>query len=225
MPVSKLIADSFPFLLEGARTTLLLWAGSAVGAVLLGLVLALMRLSGNRWLDGIARLHQSFFRGTPLMIQLMIFYYGLTTFDILMEPLEAAYLGIILHFAAYISETFRGAINAVDRGQWEAAASMGMSAWQTLRRVVLPQALSIAMPPLGNSLVDIVKGTSMASIIQVSELTRRADEISAGALVVMPLLLVAAGMYWAMVAVLTLVMERLERRFALPGMKGGGLNR
>lgn len=221
MSVSKLIVDSFPFLLKGASTTLLLWAGSAVGSVLLGLVLALMRLSGNGILSGIARAQQSFFRGTPLLIQLMIFYYGLASYKILLTPLQAAYLGLILHFAAYMSETFRAAILAVDKGQWEAAASMGMSTWQTLRRVVLPQALSIAVPPLGNSLVDLVKGTSVASVIQVSELTRRADEISAGALVVMPLLLVAAAVYWLMVTVLALLLERAERRFALPGRKGG----
>lgn len=221
MSVSNLILDSLPFLLEGADTTLLLWAGSAVGSVLLGLVLALMRLSGNRWLDGIARIQQSFFRGTPLLIQLMIFYYGLTSFNILLKPMQAAYLGLILHFAAYIGETFRSAILAVDRGQWEAAASMGMTTWQTLRRVVLPQALSIAIPPLGNSLVDLVKGTSVASVIQVSELTRRADEISAGALVVMPLLLVAAAIYWVLVTLLSIALERLERRFALPGKTRG----
>lgn len=221
MPVSKLIADSFPFLLQGAGTTLKLWAGSAAGAVALGLVLALMRLSGNRWLDALARLHLSFFRGTPLLIQLMILYYGLASYKILLRPMEAAYLGLILHFSAYLSETFRAAIAAVDKGQWEAAATIGMSRWQTLRRIVLPQAARIALPPLGNSLVDLVKGTSMASVIQVSELTRRADEISAGALVVMPLLLVAAALYWVMTAVLTLLIDWAERRMALPGQKGG----
>lgn len=221
MSVSNLVAQSLPFLLEGAGITLLLWAGSVVGSVVLGLVLALMRLSGNRWLDGIARLEQSFFRGTPLLIQLMIFYYGLTSFKILLKPMQAAYLGLILHFAAYIGETFRSAIMAVPKGQWEAAASMGMSKGQTLRRVVLPQALAIAIPPLGNSLVDLLKGTSVASVIQVSELTRRADEISAGALVVMPLLMVAAVIYLILVSLLTLALDRAERWFALPGTQGG----
>lgn len=221
MSASDLVAQSLPFLLEGAGTTLLLWVGSAVGAVALGLLLALMRLSGNRWLDGFARLEQAFFRGTPLLIQLMIFYYGLTSFKILLKPMQAAYLGLILHFAAYIGETFRSAILAVPKGQWEAAASMGMNSWQTLRRVILPQAFAIAVPPLGNSLVDLLKGTSVASVIQVSELTRRADEISAGALVVMPLLLAAAAIYLVLVTLLTLALDRVERGLALPGTQRG----
>lgn len=221
MSVSKLITDSLPYLLQGTGITLELWVGCCVGSVVLGLVLALMRLSGSRWLQGCAGIYLSFFRGTPLLVQLMIFYYGLTSFNILLTPMQAAYLGFILHFAAYISESFRSAIAAVDKGQWEAAATLGMTTPQTLRRIVLPQAMRIALPPLGNSLIDLAKSTSIASVIQVSELTHRADEISAGALVVMPLLLVTAVIYWAMTTVLTYLLGRLEKAAALPGAKGG----
>ncbi|MGE5673501.1 MAG: amino acid ABC transporter permease [Mycobacterium leprae] len=217
MSVSKLIVASFPYLLQGAGNTVLLWAGSAVGSIVLGLAVALMRLSGFRLLDRVARAYLSAFRGTPLLIQLLIFYNGLTNYHILLTPLQAAFLGLILHFGAYNSEIFRAAITAVDKGQWEAAAALGMSTAQTLYRIVLPQALRHALPPLGNSLVDLVKSTSVASFIQVSELSRRADEISAGALVIMPLLLVAAAMYWLMTAALSLVQERIERAAALPG--------
>jgi cystine transport system permease protein len=166
----------------------------------------------------IAQIYLSAFRGTPLLIQLMIFYYGLTNFGILMTPYQAALLGMTLHFGAYISETFRAAIGAVDHGQWEASLALGLSRRQAFRHVILPQAFRIALPPLGNSLVDMVKGTSIASVIQVSELTRRADEISAGALVVMPILVVAALIYWVLTEVLSWLLRRVERRLVLPGM-------
>jgi cystine transport system permease protein len=217
MSVSKLVISSLPFLLQGASTSLLLWFGSAIGALALGLVLALLRLLGNRVVGGGVKLYLSIFRGTPLLIQLMIFYYGLTTFHILLKPMQAAYLGLILHFAAYLAEAFRSAIGAIEVGQWEAARSLGMSRLLTLRRIILPQALRVALPPIGNSLIDLVKSTSVASVIQVSELTRRSDEISAGALVVMPMLLVAAAMYWVMTAILAWAQERVEQALALPG--------
>lgn len=217
MSVRNLIWQSLPFLLQGTVMTLQLWAVGSVLALLLGLLVALARISGGRFLRGLAQLYLSAFRGTPMLIQLMIFYYGLTSFKILLSPIQAALLGLTLHFGAYMSEAFRAAINAVEKGQWEASLALGLSKRQAFQHVILPQAFRIALPPLGNSVVDLMKGTAITSVIQVSELTRRADEISAGALVVMPILLVAAVIYWVLTEALSFVMRRIERRLALPG--------
>jgi L-cystine transport system permease protein len=218
MSVRDLIWTSLPFLLQGTLTTLRVWAMSVLFSLALGLLVALARRSSNRVVVGVAQLYLSAFRGTPLLIQLMILYYGLTSFGILMTPLQAAVLGLTLHFGAYISETFRSAIGAVEHGQWEASLALGLSRRQAFRHVIMPQAFRIALPPLGNSMVDLVKSTSITSVIQVSELTRRADEISAGALVVMPILLVAALIYWVLTEVLSWILRLVERRLALPGM-------
>lgn len=217
MSVRDLIWQSLPFLLQGTVTTLQLWAVGTILSLFLGLLVALARISGGRFVSGLAKLYLSAFRGTPMLIQLMIFYYGLTSFKILLTPIQAALLGLTLHFAAYMSEAFRAAIGAVDKGQWEASLALGISKRQAFRHVILPQALRIALPPLGNSIVDLMKGTAITSVIQVSELTRRADEISAGALVVMPILLVAALIYWVLTEVLSFGLRWLERRMALPG--------
>lgn len=217
MSVRDLIWGSLPFLLEGTLVTLRLWVVASVLALALGLLVALARISGGRFLRVLAQLYLSAFRGTPMLIQLMILYYGLTTFKILLTPIQAALLGLSLHFGAYMSEAFRAAINAVDKGQWEASLALGLPRRKAFRHVILPQAFRIALPPLGNSVVDLMKGTAITSVIQVSELTRRADEISAGALVVMPILLVAAVIYWVLTETLSFVMRWIERRLALPG--------
>lgn len=217
MSVRDLIWESLPFLLEGTLMTLRLWVVASVLALVLGLLVALARVSGGPLLSGLAKFYLSAFRGTPMLIQLMILYYGLTTFKILLTPIQAALLGLTLHFAAYMSEAFRAAINAVDKGQWEASLALGLTRRLAFQHVILPQAFRIALPPLGNSVVDLMKGTAITSVIQVSELTRRADEISAGALVVMPILLVAAAIYWILTEVLSSCMRWIERRLALPG--------
>ncbi|HLO03531.1 MAG TPA: ABC transporter permease subunit, partial [Symbiobacteriaceae bacterium] len=121
MSVRDLIWQSLPFLLQGTVTTLQLWAVGTILSLFLGLLVALARISGGRFVSGLAKLYLSAFRGTPMLIQLMIFYYGLTSFKILLTPIQAALLGLTLHFAAYMSEAFRAAIGAVDKGQWEAS--------------------------------------------------------------------------------------------------------
>ncbi len=123
-----------------------------------------------RWL---ARFYISIFRGTPLIAQLFMIYYGLPQFGIELDPIPAAMIGLSLNTAAYTSETLRAAISAIDKGQWEAAASIGMTPWQTLRRAILPQAARVALPPLSNSFISLVKDTSLAATIQVPELFRQ----------------------------------------------------
>ena len=136
----QLVIDSLPFLLKGAGYTLQLSIGGMFFGLLLGFILALMRLSPIwpvRWL---ARFYISIFRGTPLIAQLFMIYYGLPQFGIELDPIPSAMIGLSLNTAAYAAETLRAAISSIDKGQWEAAASIGMTPWQTMRRAILPQA-------------------------------------------------------------------------------------
>lgn len=139
-------------------------------------------------------------------------YYGLPQIGIEPGPITSAMAGLSLNTAAYTSEILRSAISAIDKGQWEAAASIGMSHWQTLRRVILPQAGRIAMPPLGNSFISLVKDTSLAATIQVPELFRQAQLITSRTLEVFTLYLSAALIYWILSTLLSTLQNRLEHR-------------
>jgi cystine transport system permease protein len=193
----QLALDSAPFLLKGAYYTVILSLGGMFFGLVLGFGLALMRLSRLRLLSGIARVYVSFFRGTPLLVQLFVIYYGLPQLGIELDPLPAALIGFSLNMGAYACEILRAAIGAVDRGQWEAAASIGMTRAQTMRRAILPQAARTALPPLGNSFISLVKDTALAATIQVPELFRQAQLITARTFEIFTMYLAAALIYWS----------------------------
>ncbi|KTT46834.1 amino acid ABC transporter permease [Pseudomonas oryzihabitans] len=209
----QLLLDSLPFLLKGAIWTVVLSLGGMFFGLLLGFGLALLRRSQQLLLRGVARLYISFFRGTPLLVQLFVIYYGLPELGVQLDPLPAALIGFSLNMAAYTAEIIRSAIGAIDRGQWEAAASIGMTPLQTLRRAILPQALRIALPPLGNSFIALVKDTSLAATIQVPELFRQAQLITARTFEIFSLYLAAALLYWILASLLSTLQERLERHY------------
>jgi len=209
----QLLLDSLPFLLRGAIWTVVLSLGGMFFGLLLGFGLALLRRSSNLALRSLARLYISFFRGTPLLVQLFVIYYGLPELGLQLDPLPAALIGFSLNMAAYTAEIIRAAIGAIDRGQWEAAASIGMTPLQTLRRAILPQALRIALPPLGNSFISLVKDTSLAATIQVPELFRQAQLITARTFEIFSLYLTAALLYWILASLLSTLQERLERHY------------
>ncbi len=208
----KLALDSAPFLLKGAQFTVLLSIGGMFFGLLLGFGLALMRLSRFMVARGISRVYVSFFRGTPLLVQLFVIYYGLPQIGIELDPLPAALIGFSLNMAAYVCEILRAAISSVDRGQWEAAASIGMTRGQTLRRAILPQAARTALPPLGNSFISLVKDTALAATIQVPELFRQAQLITARTFEVFTMYLAAALIYWVLASALSALQNRLEAR-------------
>ncbi|MDR6230218.1 cystine transport system permease protein [Pseudomonas sp. SORGH_AS199] len=209
----QLLLDSLPFLLKGAIWTVVLSLGGMFFGLLLGFGLALLRRSRSLPLRGLARLYISFFRGTPLLVQLFVIYYGLPELGLQLDPLPAALIGFSLNMAAYTAEIIRSAIGAIDRGQWEAAASIGMTPLQTLRRAILPQALRIALPPLGNSFISLVKDTSLAATIQVPELFRQAQLITARTFEIFSMYLAAALLYWVLASLLSTLQNRLERHY------------
>ncbi|PHY20195.1 cystine ABC transporter permease [Caulobacter sp. BP25] len=207
-----LLRQSAPLLLKGAGYTVLLSViGMGVGVVL-GFGLALMRLSRTPLLRWPAGVYVSAFRGTPLLVQLFLIYYGLPQFGIEMPALVAAGIGFSLNVAAYACEILRSAIAAVDKGQWEAATVLGMSRSQALRRVILPQAARTAVAPLSNSFISLVKDTSLAATIQVPELFRQTQLITARTYEIFTMYLAAAAIYWVVSTVLAAGQNRLERR-------------
>ncbi|WAD26809.1 cystine ABC transporter permease [Pseudomonadaceae bacterium T75] len=208
----QLVLDSLPFLLKGAWWTVVLSLGGMFFGLLLGFGLALLRLYAFWPLQWLARVYVSFFRGTPLLVQLFMIYYGLPQLGIQLDPLPAALIGFSLNMAAYTAEILRAAIASIDRGQWEAAASIGMGRAQTLYRAILPQAARTALPPLGNSFISLIKDTALAATIQVPELFRQAQLITARTFEIFTMYLAAALIYWLLASVLAYFQSRLEHR-------------
>jgi cystine transport system permease protein len=209
-----LLRQSAPLLLKGAGYTVALsLIGMSLGLVL-GFGLALMRLSRSPLLRWPASVYVSAIRGTPLLVQLFLIYYGLPQFGIELPPLVAAGIGFSLNIAAYACEILRSAIANVDRGQWEAATVLGMSRGQALRRVILPQAARTAVAPLSNSFISLVKDTSLAATIQVPELFRQTQLITARTFEIFTMYLAAAAIYWIISTLLAAGQGWLERRAA-----------
>ena len=208
----RIALDALPFLLKGAWFTVILSLGGMFFGLLLGFGLALMRLSKFKLANWAARVYVSFFRGTPLLVQLFLIYYGLPPLGVELDPLPAALIGFSLNMAAYACEILRAAIGSIDRGQWEAAASLGMSRAQTLRRTILPQAARTALPPLGNSFISLVKDTALAATIQVPELFRQAQVVTARTFEIFTMYLTAALLYWILASALAYLQNRLEER-------------
>ncbi len=183
----------------------------AIGLVI-ALVVALMRLSKVRIVSSIARFFVSVVRGTPLLVQLFVIFYGLPSIGLLISPWPSAVIAFSLNVGGYASEVIRAAILAVPRGQWEAGQMIGMSHRQTLARIILPQAARVSVPPLSNTFISLVKDTSLASLILVTELFAQAQKVAAFSGEFMLLYLEAALVYWIICLVLSTAQSRVERR-------------
>ncbi len=206
------LVNFLPALLKGAGITVLLSVVSMAIAVALGLLLCLARLYGGRALGGPATAYVELYRGTPLLIQLYLLYYGLPNVGITLSPLVAAFLGLGMNYAAYEAELYRAGIEAVPRGQTEAAYSLGMSRGLAFRRIVLPQALRIAVPGMTNDFIALFKDSSLVSVIAMVELTKTYNILAASTLRFLELGLVAAFLYFVMSYPLSLLARRLEGR-------------
>jgi L-cystine transport system permease protein len=210
--LADLLQNALPILLKGAGWTLLLAVASVVLGAIIGTLVAITRLANVPGLTQLAALYVSCMRGTPLLVQLFVIYYGLPSIGIQLDPITAGILGLSLNVGAYLSETIRGAINGVEREQWSAAKSLGLTQGQTLRYIVGPQALRLAVPSLSNSLISLIKDTSLVSVIAVSELMLATKEVIATTFQPFPLYLAAAAIYWAMSATFETLQTKLETR-------------
>ena len=202
-----------PYLLHGALVTLGLTVASIVGGLVLGGVLSLMRLSGQRALMAVARFYIWVFRGTPLLVQLIIIYTGLPQLGLKLSVLESALLGLILNEAAYLAEIIRGGILGVSAGQSSAARALGLNSAQTMMYVVLPQAIRIIIPALGNSVNGLLKTTSVTSVISMEELLRKTQILIQEKFLVLELFTVAALYYLLLTSVWDFVQRRIEARY------------
>lgn len=208
-----LMLDSFwPMVLAGLRGTIPLSLASFVLGLVIALFMALMRLSPNVVLLGIARFYISIIRGTPLLVQLFVIFYGLPSLNITIDPFPAAVIAFSLNVGGYAAEVIRAAILSVPRGQWEAAHTVGLSRAKTLTRIILPQAARVSVPPLSNTFISLVKDSSLASLILVSELFRQAQNIAAFSYEFMAVYLEAALIYWLFCLVLSFGQNALEKR-------------
>ncbi len=209
----ELIRSSLWPILGGAvaGTIPLALASFAIGLVI-ALVIALMRLSRSRVLAGAARAYVSVIRGTPLLVQLYVIFFGLPSVGVLIDPWPSAIIAFSLNVGGYAAEVIRAAILSVPKGQWEAAHMIGMSDRLALRRIILPQAARVSVPPLSNTFISLVKDTSLASLILVTELFREARQISASNNEVLVIYIEAAAVYWVICLVLSAGQSRLEGR-------------
>ncbi|KUM34778.1 amino acid ABC transporter permease [Arthrobacter sp. EpRS71] len=208
-----LIWSSFGPLITGAVTgTIPLTLASFAIGLVLALVVALMRLSPNWFLSGIGRFYVSVIRGTPLLVQLFVIFYGLPSIGVKLDPWPSAIIAFSLNVGGYAAEIIRAAILSVPKGQWEAGHTIGMSRPQALVRIILPQAARVSVPPLSNTFISLVKDTSLASLILVTELFRNAQQIAAFSQEFMALYLQAALVYWVICLVLSTAQSAVEKR-------------
>lgn len=209
----QLMLDSLgPLLWAGLRFTVPLTLLSFAFGLTVGLGVALIRLFGPAPLAAAVRFYVWIIRGTPLLVQLFLIFYGLPSVGIVLDAFPAALIGFTLNIGAYSSEIIRAAISSVARGQWEASYSIGMSWSQTMWRTILPQAARVAVPPLSNTFISLVKDTSLAAAITVPELFQAAQRIVATTYEPLILYIEAALIYLALSSVLSALQSRLEER-------------
>ncbi len=203
-------------ILSGCGLTLKIYAVTVVGSVPLAILFSLGRVSGPAWLDRLLSGYAWIFRGTPLLLQLFFFYYGLTIFGISLSPFMAASLTFILNYAAYMMEIFRSGIQSIDKGQFEAARALNMTYWQSMRRIILPQALRRTLPPSCNEAITLVKDTALVVVIGMGDLLRSAKEIFTRDFSVLPFV-IAAVIYLLMTSVIIRFFDGLEKKLEVEG--------
>jgi polar amino acid transport system permease protein len=208
------IREWWPFISQGVLITLELAVISIIGATVLAFTSALARLSRVPSINSFAGLYISLIRGTPLYLQFLFIYWALPQLGIVLTSMQAAIAALSLNYGAYMSEIFRAGIQAVSGGQTEAASALGMTPWQTMRRIVLPQAFRIVVPDIGNQFIAMQKDTALASAIAVEELMGRARQAGLPRQHFFEALVVAAAWYWLMTIVMTAFQTRLEHRMA-----------
>lgn len=209
----QILMDSFwPLLKAGVIYTIPLALITFALGLILAVLTALIRLSSWKIPKFIAGFYVWIIRGTPLLVQLFIIFYGLPNVGIILSPYLAAVIGLSLSVGAYGSEIVRAAILSIQKGQWEAAYSLGMSRMQALRRIILPQAARVSVPPLGNSFISLVKDTSLVSIITFVEMFREAQQYAAFYYEPMLIYCELAVIYLAFCSVLSLLQNYVEKR-------------
>lgn len=208
-------------LLEGSVWTLALFFSSAFLAVAVGLITCFARLSSRRAIRTAAKFYIEVIRGTPLLVQLFFIYYGLAEVGIVMSGFVAGTLGLTLNFGAYLAELFRGGIQSIDSGQYEASRALGIRTLQRLRVIVIPQALRNIFPALGNYALVLIKDSSLVAVISVSELMRSGEMLAASTFQSLLVYTLVGAIYFLMCSVISYAFRRGEKSLSIPGYWDG----
>jgi len=211
---SEFIQKWTPFILLGVPVTIFVALVSIFFAVLLAVLGAVGRMSRNPYINAAASFYVSFFRGTPLILQILFVFLALPQAGIVLAPLPTAIVALSLNYGAYLTEIFRSGIEAVPHGQTEAAESLGMSERLAFRRIIVPQAFRIVTPAIGNDFIAMLKDSALASTVGVQELLWRAQTAGRPSFQSMQTLFVAALVYWTLTISFSFFQNRLERRMA-----------
>jgi len=207
--------DYMPSLLKGAALTIELTAVAVFAGLILGLFLALGRLSKNKIIDKSCWMYIWFFRGTPLLMQILFIYYALPSFmSISLDPLPAAFIALSLNSAAYLAEIIRAAIQSIDKGQMEAAKALGLNYRQAMLIVIIPQSYRRLIPPVGNEFIAVLKDTSLVSAIAMTELMRTSS-VYANSTGDYSIYAPTAVIYLALTTLFTYVFEKLEKKYSV----------
>ncbi|RBP43964.1 amino acid ABC transporter permease [Garciella nitratireducens] len=206
------IINTADFILEGSKITLSLYAITIILSIPLGILCAIAKVSRFSLLRSIIGFYTWLFRGTPLMLQLFFSYYGLGVWGIQFSAFEAASITFVLNYAAYFTEIFRGGIQSIDKGQYEAAHCLGMTKKQTMKRIIIPQAVKRVLPPLSNEAITLVKDTALVSSIALADITRNAQQIVSRDFTTIPFVL-AAVFYLLFTSVVVWIFRKIERKY------------
>lgn len=213
--------EQFYAILEGTQKTLLIASVAIIAGIILGIIVALFKISRSKVLNAISWFYVWVFRGTPMLMQLFVFYYALPLISndlfgitLRLPALSAAFLAFSLNSAAYLSEIFRGAIQSIDKGQMEAAKALGMSYYQAMFKIIIPQSYRRLIPPLGNELITLVKDTSLVASISIFDLLRTVETMnnSTGKWIYY---IYAAGIYLLLTSIIQVVFDKLEKKYSV----------
>lgn len=207
------LSKYYMFFFNGAKFTLVLAIFTVVFGVLLGVILALMRISNNKLLNFLGTAYVEFIRGTPVLVQVYLIYYGLpSVLGLNLPDMAAGILALSINSGAYVAEIIRAGIQAVDKGQLEAARSLGMKYSTAMRYIIIPQAIKNILPALGNEFIVVIKESSIVSVIGIHELMYNADTVRGNTFRAFEPLIIAALMYFVMTFTLSKLMGKAERR-------------
>ena len=207
-----------PLLATGLRVTVELTVGCVLLGGVLGLLLAIGRVYGGGIVSRLCSVYIQVFRGTPLLVQLMLLFFGLPAAGIYLSPFVSGLLALSMNSAAFQAEYFRGAIQSIASGQMQAGLSIGLTKWQAIRFVVVPQALRLVLPPWSNEVIYMLKGSSMVYLVSLPDLLGMGRVIASQTFRYFEILIVVAVMYLAMVLIITLLLRVIERRVRVPGL-------
>lgn len=211
----EFIERKLPFLItQGAFTTIYVSAIAIVLAFIFAMIGATAKLSGVAVLEGVGAFYTSYFRGVPLLVQLFLIYLGLPQIGFVVEPVPAAIAALALVYGAYMTEIFRSGIQSISRGQWEAADALGLRRVVTFRKVILPQAMRVIVPPTGNQFIAMLKDSSLVSVVGVWDLMFIARTQGRADFKILEMLITASIIYWVLSVVLEMVQHRIEAHYS-----------